>query len=596
MKTQSGNSDPAPDRKKVTSIGRFLKYVKPYRGLIFLGMFFGIIRYVIPLVLPWTLKLLVDEFLHPSGRRDLSQLHWLMGGLVVLYLFYGVISYFRSYVGGLAGQKIIFDLREKLYLHVQKMSISFFDSQRIGSVVSRMTTDIAAAQNFVGAAFINTAMDMVCVGVIVILLFFFHWELALVALSVIPSYVIVSYVLTKKIKAKSRDIHNHMQEISGVLHEQFAGISTIQSFNQEEAEAREFQEHNERYFGSMLENLKLQSLALGITGFLTALGPILVLWYGTVEVWQGRLSVGTLMAFYAYLAMLYQPIQRLTELNLILTHSLSAMDRIFEVFDTYPEIRDIHQAKTLEKITGDIEFENVTFLYDSCEPVLTDFNLEIASGSKVALVGPSGSGKSTVVKLLARFYDVTEGRILVDLHDIREMNLKSLRESIAVVAQEPILFSDTIRDNLRYGKPDATDEEIWRSAKAAFADRFIERLPKGLDTPIGERGVRLSGGERQRLAIARALLKNAPIIILDEPTSALDPVSEELIKEALKHLLEGRTALIIAHRLSTIEDVDRIVVLDEGKVIEEGRHEDLLKIPGGLYRRFVEQQMISNLL
>ena len=577
-----------------SSLRRFLGYVRPYRGIIAVAVACGVIRYLIPLALPWTLKVLVDDFLKSGSPHLPLRLHTLMAGLCGLYALYAVVSYFRSYLAGLAGHRIIFDLRQQLYLHVQRMSLSFFDRQQIGAVVARMTSDIASAQNFVGSALVNTAMDLSCVVIIIGLLCTAHWKLALAALSVIPCYAAISYALTKRIRKKSRDIHNQLQEISGDLHEQFAAISTIQAFTQEEAEAREFKAQSERYLDTVLSSVKLQSIALGATGFLTALGPILVLWFGVMEVWDGRLSVGTLMAFYAYLGMLYQPIQRLTELNLTLTNSLAAMDRIFEVFDTYPEVQERPQAQVLGRAHGEIAFERVSFHYDGRESVLDEFSLAIPAGTTVALVGPSGAGKSTLVKLLVRFYDVTEGHVTIDGVDIRDVTLKSLRQQIAIVPQDPILFSGTITENLRYGKPVATDEEIRQAAREAFADTFIAQLPDGYDTEVGERGVKLSGGQKQRLAIARAFLRDAPIVILDEPTSALDAESEELIKQALQRLLKDRTALIIAHRLSTIEHADRVVVIDEGRIVEQGRHEELLRSPNGLYRRYASRQLASN--
>lgn len=574
-----------------SSLLRFLSYVGRYRLLIGLAISAGIIRYLIPLAMPWTLKILVDDFLVPSAQPSLHDLNVLMLSLCALYLVYAVMSYFRSYLAGLAGHRIIFDLRQELYLHVQRMSLSFFDRQKIGAVVARMTGDIASAQNFVGSAMVNTAMDMACIAVIIVLIFLSHWKLALISLSILPCYAVTSYFLTKRIKAKSRAIHDQLQEISGDLHEQFGAISTIQAFTQEEAEAREFKEQSERYLDTVLSNVKLQAVALGLTGFLTALGPILVLWFGAHEVWKGELSVGSLMAFYAYLGMLFQPIQRLTELNLILVNSLAAMDRIFEVFDTYPEVRERPKAISMNRSQGHIHFNHVSFHYDNREPVISNFSLEVPQGTTIALVGPSGSGKSTLMKLLVRFYDVTDGSITLDGTDIRELTLSSLRKQIAFVAQDPILLSGTIEENLRYGSPSATAEEMKRAAQAAFAHAFIEKLPDGYETEIGERGVKLSGGQKQRLAIARAFLKDAPILLLDEPTSALDRESEELIKGALKRLLVGRTAIVIAHRLSTIEHADKVVVVENGRIREQGRHEELLKLDGGLYRRFSQYQI-----
>src|SRR3989338_8411186 len=409
------------------SLWRFASYIRPYRRLIFFAVVTGIARYLIPLVMPWTLKVLVDDFLRADGLRPHVQLHRLMIGLCALYAAYAVLSFLRSYLSGLAGHRIIFDLRQQLYLHLQRMSLSFFDRQQIGAVVARMTSDIASAQNFVGAAMVNTAMDLSCVAVIVGLLCWVHPMLALVSLSVIPLYAVISYRLTKRIRKTSRDIHNQLQDISGDLHEQFAGISTIQSFTQEDAEAEGFREQSQRYLTTVLSNVRLQSIALGATGFLTAIGPILVLWVGAMEVWAGRLTVGSLMAFYAYLGLLYQPIQRLTELNMILTNSLAAMDRIFEVFDTYSEVQERPGAAVLQRGRGEIVFDHVHFQYDGRETVLEHLDLQISSGSTIALIGPSGAGKSTMVKLLPRFYDVTGGRITIDGIDIRQATLKSLR-------------------------------------------------------------------------------------------------------------------------------------------------------------------------
>ena len=581
-------------RSRGNSLHRFLTYLRPYRSLVALAASFGVVRYLIPLALPWSVKVLVDDFLGAARARPRIPLDLLMAALVGLYLVYGVVSYWRSYLAGLAGHRLIFDLRRDLYQHVQRMSLSFFDRQRIGAVVARMTSDIASAQNFVGAAFVNTAMDLASILAIIVVLWIAHWKLALVAVVVLPCYAVISYRLTRLIRRQSRTIHDQLEEITGELHEQMGAMATIQSFTQEEAEAREFERHSRRHLHSVLVSVRLQSVALGVTGSLTALGPVLVLWFGAHEVLAGRLSVGTLMAFYGYLGMLYQPVQRLAELNLVVSNSRAAMDRIFEVFDTYPEVRERPGATELGRVRGALAFEGVSFQYDGGSPVLDRVSLQIAAGSTAALVGPSGAGKSTLVKLLPRFYDVTAGRITLDGADVRDLTLKSLRRNIGIVAQEPLLLSGSIAENLRYGRPDATDAEVHEAARLALATEFIDRLPDGYETEIGERGVRLSGGEKQRLAIARAFLKNAPVLILDEPTSALDPESEALIKQALTQLLRNRTALIIAHRLSTIEHADEVVVLDRGRVVERGPHRHLLE-QNGLYRRYAAGGLVAGL-
>ncbi|MDP3920653.1 MAG: ABC transporter ATP-binding protein [Candidatus Omnitrophota bacterium] len=570
---------------------RFFSYAGKYKFVISLAMICGCIRYLIPLVLPWSIKILVDDFLGPSTTRASRDLHFMMGGLCGLYVVYGVISYFRSYLAGLAGNRIVFDLRRDLYLYLQRMSLSFFDRRRVGEVVNRMTADISSAHHIVGSALVTTSMDLVLVGVVLTLLFLAHWKLAVISLSVIPFYIFTNYFLTKQIRQKSAEIYRVNEEISGELHEQFAAISTIQAFAQEESEARQFRQRSKLHLSAVLSSLHLQSIALGITGFLTAIGPILVLWYGTAEVWGGRLSVGSLMAFYAYLGMLYQPIQRLTELNFVLTNSLAAIDRIFEIFDTYPEVHEKPNAVSMEKIQGTVTFKNVSFAYEGRAEVYSHFSAVIPEGTTVALVGPSGAGKSTLAKLILRFYDPQEGSIMIDSKDIRAFTLKSLRQNVAFVAQDPILLSGTILENLRYGRPNASLAEVKAAAHAASADAFIEAMPDGYESEIGERGVKLSGGEKQRLAIARAFLKDSPILIMDEPTSSLDAKSEELIKKALTGLLWHRTAIVIAHRLSTIEHADQILVMDRGAIIEQGKHQDLIKNEKGLYRQYLRSQI-----
>jgi ABC-type multidrug transport system fused ATPase/permease subunit len=369
-------------------------------------------------------------------------------------------------------------------------------------------------------------------------------------------------------------------------------MSTIQSFTQEPAAAAAVDHRSRAFLATVLDHVRLQAIALGVTGTLTAVGPILAIWFGAGEVLAGRLTVGTLMAFYAYLGLLYAPVQRLTELDLILSNSLAAMDRIFEVFDTEPDVRERPEATDLSRPSGVVAFDDISFRYEHGPLVFEHLSLHLAAGRVVALVGPSGAGKSTLVKLLPRFYDVDRGRVVIDGTDVRAVTLASLRRAIAIVAQEPLLLSGTIADNLRYGSPGAGTAELKRAARLAFADEFIERLPAGYETEIGERGIRLSGGQKQRLAIARAFLKDAPILILDEPTSALDPESEALIKAALRQLVAGRTALVIAHRLSTIEHADEVVVLGEGGVLERGSHRELLERPDGLYRRYAARQVV----
>ncbi|HAM41957.1 MAG TPA: ABC transporter ATP-binding protein, partial [Candidatus Omnitrophica bacterium] len=506
----------------MSSLRRFLHYTRPYRGLILAAVSFGVIRYLIPLALPWTLKILVDDLLIQSASPPRGHLHLLMAGMCGLYVVYAFASYFRSYLAGLAGHRIIFDLRQQLYLHVQRMSLSFFDRQQIGAVVARMTSDIASAQNFVGSAMVNTTMDLSCVAVIIGLLFAANPRLALVSLSVIPFYVLISYRLTKRIRKKSRDIHNQLQEISGDLHEQFAAISTIQAFTQEEAEAREFRQQSERYLDTVLSNVRLQSIALGATGFLTALGPILVLWVGAMEVWAGRLSIGTLMAFYAYLGMLYQPIQRLTELNLILTNSLAAMDRIFEVFEMYPEVQQRPGAISLSRATGEIVFDRVAFRYEGREPVLEGFDLRIPAGTTVALVGPSGAGKSTLLTVIGLIRPPDAGRIVIEGKVVFDGRLRVdsrsfRRKHLGFVFQKANLIPFlTAVENVQLAME--INDTPPRMARKRALD-LLEYL--GMADRATHLPAKLSGGQQQRVAVARALANRPGLLLADEPTGNL---------------------------------------------------------------------------
>jgi subfamily B ATP-binding cassette protein MsbA len=375
-----------------------------------------------------------------------------------------------------------------------------------------------------------------------------------------------------------------MEEISGDVNEKLGGISIIQSYTREKAEEQHFLRENRTYLSYRLANIKNNALAAALVGFLTSIAPVLVVWYGALQVIHGNLTVGELTAFYAYLSMFYQPLNRLTELNILLANSEAAIERIFEVFNTSPEVTDRSNVRSADSIKGDVIFENVSFGYDPARMTLKHINVSAPAGSIIALVGRSGAGKSTFVKLIPRFYDVTEGIIRIDGVDVRDVPLKHLRRHIALVPQDPILFSGTIYENILMGNSAATRAEVDAAARSANALDFILQFSNGFETEIGEGGLRLSGGQKQRIALTRAFLKNAPILILDEATSSLDSESDNLIQEALQRLMLGRTTFIIAHRLSTIQSAHRIVVFDAGRIVEMGTHADLLNRHEGLYR------------
>lgn len=571
------------------AIKKFLSYARPYRWWIIGATVCGLLKYNIPILFPWILKDVINRLLKPTPST-MSFIGQKILILAVFYIFWTVITYYRSYLADHAQQRLIFDLRHELYGHLQRMSLSFFERRQVGSIASRLFSDISLAQNFVGAAFTNTLMDSTSLLLISILLFIMNWRLAVVSIAVFPAYIMLNKHFKKKIRRASRLAQEKMEEISGHVHERLGGISIIQSYTREKAEEQHFFEENKEYLRYRVSSIKSNALALAIIGFLTYIAPVIVIWFGATQVIRGRLTVGELAAFYAYLGMFYQPLNRLTELNISLANSQSAIERIFELFDTSPEIIDRPQAVAIERVGGEIRFSGVSFEYEPSLRILNNVSIQIPANSTIALVGRSGAGKSTFVKLIPRFYDVTEGSITVDGKDIRDFLLQSLRRQIALVSQEPILFSGDLYENILIGRPDANEREVKEAAISAHAHDFIIDFPDSYQTEIGEGGVKLSGGQKQRIALARAFLKDAPIIILDEATSSLDSESENLIQDALKRLMKGRTTLIIAHRLSTVQAADTIVVFEKGTIVETGTHAGLLQKQGGFYRLLYDEQ------
>jgi subfamily B ATP-binding cassette protein MsbA len=475
------------------------------------------------------------------------------------------------------------------------MSHQFFASQRSGAIVSRFMSDVALAQNFVGSALTNVWMDGASLIFVISILFYLEARLAWVALAVMPCYVFLIRYMSPRIKKASRRSQEKLEEISGDLQEKIAGMSVIKAFHQEHREARRFFHSSHELSDMFMYNVHLNSLNQAFSGFLTTVAPLVVVWIAAIFVLRLQMTVGTMIAFYSFLGSLYFPLQRFSELGLIVSNSLAAIERIFEYFDMPPQITEKPNAAVLPpRLRGHVRFEHVHFAYEHQMPTLMDINFEIKPGEMVALVGASGSGKSTLVSLIPRFYDVFSGRVLLDGYDVREVTFKSLRRQIGIVLQDSILFSTTLRENLLYGRPKAAAAELYAAAEAANAMEFIKTLPQAFDTVIGERGIKLSGGQRQRIAIARAFLMDPRILILDEATSSLDSESEHLIQEALARLMRGRTTIVIAHRLSTVVEADKIVVLNNGRVVEIGRHSELMA-HGGHYAFLARRQFRDTL-
>jgi ABC-type multidrug transport system fused ATPase/permease subunit len=608
-------SEPAARRH---SLFRFLGYVAPHKWYIAGAAFTGVLKFVVPLAFPLALKYLTDVVLardphavHESTNRLLE--HWCVSvlqvapwlgdgargrlmvvgvSMLVLYLILGIASFYRSYWAGQAGHRLIFDLRYALYQHIQGMSHSFFDARRSGGIVARFVSDIQLAQNFVGSALTNVWMDSAALGFVVWILFVLEHRLAWVALAVIPFYMGLIRYFSPRIKAASQSVQEMLEDFSGELQEKIAGAAVVKAFGREAHEARRFYASSRTLLDLTLHNVALSSANQAATTWLTSVAPLVVVWVASTMILHGTLTVGTMIAFYAYLGSLYLPLQRFSELSVVVSNSLAAMDRIFEFFDIRPEVAEAAHALPLARVAGRVTFRDVSFTYATRRnghPVLHDISLDVLPGETVAIVGRSGAGKSTLVSLIPRFYDASDGAVSIDGVDVRLVTLAALRDQIGIVPQDPVLFSGSLEENLLYGKPDATEAEVRAAAAAANADEFIRQLPEGYQTLVGERGLRLSGGQRQRVAIARTFLKNPPILILDEATAALDSESENLIHDALRRLMRGRTTFIIAHRLSTVMNADRIVVIEAGTVCEIGRHAELLN-RSGVYRQLYAEQ------
>jgi ABC-type multidrug transport system fused ATPase/permease subunit len=570
---------------------RFLSYVRPYKWQVVAASIGGIVKFSVPLLVPQITRYLLDSvFLNPalSTQEKTNALLTSVGGLIAIFIFiWTPLVYIRHYYAGKAGYVSVIDLRQELYYRILRMSASFFDRHKSGGIVSRLISDVEIAQNLVGSALTNIWMDLISLVLIGYFLLSIDAGVMLVALVTFPFYLFFFRRSQDAIKVSSLRVQQEIEALSGSLQEKIAGNRVVRAFGREQYEEETFERDSQKLMSTSMHRVYLQSVNLAITGVIVNVAPLIVMLYGGYQVINGGLTVGSLIAVTMYLPSLYTPLQRFSELGVVFANSMAAVDRVFEIMDQKPEIHDEPGALDLEQVEGRVEFEHVSFAYhldDEPGPVLRDMSFVVEPGEKVALVGPSGSGKSTVVSLIPRFYDVDSGYVRIDGHDVRGITLQTLRRSIGMVLQTPILFSGTIYDNIRYGKPEAEEVEVIEACRAANAWDFIQRLPKGLYSEVGEGGNYLSGGQRQRLTIARAFLKNPKILILDEATSALDSESERLIQSALEKLMIGRTTFIIAHRLSTIENADLIFVMEHGRLIESGTHDELLH-NAGLYQK-----------
>lgn len=565
---------------------RLLLFMKPYLPRLGIAVVCIILAAAANLYVPWIIKNIIDDVL---TTRDMVMLNTIAVGIVVVFFFRGIFYYGQTYLVSYIGQHVIIDVREVLYRKFQRLQLAYYEKRQTGNIMSYITNDVAALQ----AALVDSLIDMVTEGSVLIgsigMMFYLDWKLSLLTFITMPIIAKAMNIFGRKLKSSGTVIQERTADITSFLQESISAVRIVKSFVREAYEIERFREQNYLNFKAQMKNVQLMSLLTPTVEFISAIGVTFIIWFGGYEVVNGVLTAGSLIAFLTYAVNLANPVKRLSRVYGTVQKAMAAADRVFEVLDLDEKIKDKEDAVELPQIEGRVSFEKVSFAYKKDHPALREVSLEAHPGEMIAIVGPSGAGKSTIANLIPRFYDVTAGAIRIDGVDIRDVRLDSLREQIGIVPQETMLFSGTVAFNIRYGRLDATEEEIVAAAKAANAHEFIMGLPEGYDTKIGERGSSLSGGQRQRISIARAILKNPRVLILDEATSALDTESEKVVQAALDKLMLGRTSFVIAHRLSTILQADSIIVLEDGKVKERGTHEELLA-QGGLYKNLYDIQ------
>ena len=564
---------------------RLLKLAKPHSVRFFIALVCMLVVGATTSALAFLVKPALDEIFL---KRNSDMLKWIPLAVVGIYLIKGVCSYVQTVLMNYIGQRVVADLRASLYRKIQTQSLAFFTKNPTGLLMSRITNDAGYIQGAVSEAVTALLKDSFTLLCLVFVIFYRDWQLAVIAMLVFPLAVIPIAKFGQRMRQIASRTQVTLGSLTTLLQETISGTRIVKAFNMEEYENRRFAGENERLFRLNLKAASINAVSSPFMEFLGGIGISSIIFYGGYQVIQGQSTPGTFFSFLTALIMLYEPVKRLTNVNNTIQQGIAGAQRVFGIIDLVPEIQNSPDARPLPRISRDIHIRDVDFHYEET-PVLKAINLKIRAGEVVAFVGMSGGGKTTLLNLIPRFYDVMQGAIFIDGHDIRTVTVESLRGQIAIVTQQTILFNDTVRNNIAYGDIAKTEEQIIAAAKAANAHAFIMKLPRGYDTLIGEQGAKLSGGERQRISIARALLKDAPILILDEATSSLDSEAEIEVQDALDNLMKGRTTLIIAHRLSTIRNASRIIVLVNGEIREEGTHETLLSCQGEYCRLYQMQ-------
>ncbi len=572
--------------KKHPTIPRLLEYLKPYRVWLGTAMVCMIVVAVMTAAQAYMVKPMLDDIFF---NKDELMLKVVPLAIVSIFLVQGVFAYLYKYLLEKVGQSVIRDLRNRLYKHIQSLPLAFFHKTPTGELISRIISDVMLLQGAVSNVLVGLIKDSFQIVFLIFVIFYMNWRLALIAMILLPVIIYPIVNFGRRHRRLSRSNQQTTAQVSNILYETITGTRIVKAFCMEKYETGRFADTLDKLFSIVMRDTRIGAISSPLMQLFGGIGISLVVWYGGGQVLDGTSTPGTFFSFLTALIMIYEPLKGISKVNSTLQQGIAAAERVFDVMDVEPDVAEKKDAVELPQVKEGIEFKNVRFGYDSKTEVLKGINLKVKTGEVLALVGPSGGGKSTLVNLIPRFFDVSSGSLTIDGTDIKDVTLRSLRLQIGMVTQQTILFNETVRNNITYGSPDATYEQIREAARAAHALDFVQKLPEGFDTVIGESGARLSGGERQRISIARAILKNAPILILDEATSSLDTESEREVQQAIENLVQSRTTFVIAHRLSTIRNAHRIIVIQDGSIVEEGTHDSLLPL-GGVYKMLYDMQ------